>query len=228
MIGVWDEYELKKEVLSFMKVHYKIPGKISAEEIEGLCNVLQLIDEICSKISGSKISWAYYEGISWSRKKYSEIEGRNYPYNSSEGYQYYRSPYFVIEYSSEKGFIVKREEGTKKLRKSESDIEDFVKENNYVYYAINVSLSDEIDFKKFKSELEDKLFCQILQKVNEPKKVSIIPLSNIKLTSELSSLAKQMNLISNTLKNGFFLGGQREITHLQIEEDSYGDIEYKY
>ena len=223
---------LEVEVLERMREHHKIPGKISEEEVKGFYTTIQKIESLCNGIEDAYISWGYYHGISWSRKSCKEITDRNY--NINESYQYYRSPYFSIEYRSSEGFTVKRKEACKQIRKYESDIDTFVIKNTYVYYAINVSLKEEGDFDLFKSKVKALFHCRVEKKESGSHWLAvIIPHSNISLTKELKELTLQMEslsqriqTVSDTISNGFFLGGQRGTTHLQIFEDEYGDVQY--
>lgn len=223
---------LKVEVLELMKQHHKIPGKISVEEVKGFYDSIQKVESICNSIESASISWGYYNGISWSRKSYKEFLGKNY--NTNESFQYYRSPYFSIEYSSKDGFKVKRNEACKEIRKYESDIDEFVRNNDYVYYAIKVFLKDENDFEDLKSQVETIFYCRVEKREFGDNWLGIIiPHSNTAITKELKELTLQMESLSSKIKTvsdtiscGFFLGGQRETTHLQIYEDEYGDVRY--
>ncbi|RZB34234.1 MAG: hypothetical protein SRB1_00002 [Desulfobacteraceae bacterium Eth-SRB1] len=232
--GFMDLCDLKRNVVELMRENHKIPGKISEEEVEGFYNVIKMIENISKPIDGAKISWAYYNGISWSRKSFKEIVSKS-TWNVNESCQYYRSPYFSIEYNSTNGFSVKRNESCQEIRKNESDIDKFVNENNYVYYAIKVRLVKEDDFEQIENSVSKLLHCRIEKKTSENSYLAvIIPHSNLALTNrlkdlttEMGKISKQIKLVSDTISNGFFLGGQRKTTHIQILENEYGDIEYK-
>ncbi len=234
IINDYDVEVLKDRVVELMKKHHKIPGKISSEEIEKFCSVIAIIEDICSKIENAKICWAYYDGINWSRKSIKDL-------NSYESYQYYRSPFFSLEYNKNSGFEAKRKEACKKIRGKEDDIDEIAKANDYAYYAIEIEFKKDAEFEKLKNLISTKLYCRITPKdIDGRKTLIIIPYPTSKLTDELKKFSLKMNelteqindvsenirKISTTFSEGFFLGGQRELTHIQLHEDEWGDIEY--
>jgi hypothetical protein len=221
--------DLKEEVLKVLKANYKVPGRISSQEINNFYNTINLLEGFCKAIDGSFINDSYYHGISWSRKSHKEIGS-----NNNESYQYYRSPYFSINYNSKKRFKVYRNEITQELRKSEADIDEFVSKNTYVYYAITVFAKSSEDSASFIELINSKILARIKEnKVENGILIDIIPYPNeeitknlAELTNKLKNLSLQINTISETMGLGFYLGGQRDIIHIQLDEDYNRDLKY--
>lgn len=207
--------KLIKEVLQVTKTNFKVPGRFSEGEVENFYRNILLIEELCKQIGGSFIDDSYYHSISWSKKSYKDIGC-----NGNESYHYYRSPHFSICYNSKRGFNVNRLDSLQELRKDESEIYNLLNQNIYVYYAVTVFVKTIEDSLNFKKIIKEKLSVRLSERTSSSGVfIDVIPY-------QISELSDKLKTISETIKIGFYLGGQRDATQIKLEEDYTGELKY--